>query len=269
MKIRDLAAGLPPHLTYDQLPDNVELAAALSLHIRSMAVTSMCANCETSAALKSNVSAPAVPDGPILAFSGAAVNDQTHAAVDVSEIEPPWQFYGTFHTHVDCVTSVTISTASVDGFAGMIQRTDGAPTMLVDNTAQEIVSPLAYSIVDIMTMIDAREQMAFLFCLPRTLYQLVRTADSAQDVQKLYRDCSAPASTWSMAKCSRRRSISAATMSSISSWTNWVTYSHRRAFCSLPFWRCCCDTASESPPPTWTSRASRRHRSGPRWNRTS
>ncbi|WP_414441652.1 hypothetical protein [Burkholderia sp. 22PA0106] len=150
-------------------------------------MTSAGCQCETSAALAFNTSAHAESAGPLLAFSGAAVNDRAHAAVDVSDIQPPWQFYGTFHTHVASATSATITAQSVAGFANMIRRADGAKAVLVDPDARQTVGPLAYSSADVMTLVDALESMSFLFCLPDKLYLLIRAANSAPDIQALYR----------------------------------------------------------------------------------
>lgn len=187
MNISDLAASMPPPPIHAQLPDVLTLPASLALPIRSMAVTSAGCQCETSAALAFNTAAQAAPAGPLLGFSGAAVNDRTHAAVDLSDIQPPWRFYGTFHTHLQSAASAIITAQSVAGFANMIRRADGAKAVLVDRDARQTVGPLAYSSADVMTLIDAGESMSFLFCLPNTLYLLVRAADSAPDVQALYR----------------------------------------------------------------------------------
>ena len=191
MNIQDLANALPG-LNFAQLPATLELGVNLSLGIRSMAVESKARGCEVSAAVKFNQGAQS------LEFSGASVNEESHAEVDIGGIAIPWRFYGTLHTHLESATSARITVDSVRGFADLVHRADKQRARIVQPGAAQTVAPLAYSTVDVMTMAEpapkrGREYLSFLLCLPRTLYLLVWAADSAPNIQTLYQDLLAEA----------------------------------------------------------------------------
>lgn len=184
MNLKQLA-DIVTALSYTQLPDALDLSVNLSFRIRFMALASATRRCETSAALTDT--------GAELDFSGVAVNEESHAPVDLSDIAPQARFVGTFHTHPESATSTRITAQSVRDFAPNIHRHDRRPAAIVDNAAGQTVGPLAYSTADVMTMVDldgkpGREYFSFLFCLPRTLYLLVWANDSGGDQNAIYQD---------------------------------------------------------------------------------